>query len=190
MGTAEILRLPEVRKLVTRDFVVLPCDLVCEIGAERLLQAWMVKSASITDMLGTKSFSNGQHAQHSGAIGVWYETKTSVTVKKEETDFIATVPVNPSPTASPKDSILANVSKLVYTMPTDSLKDMIEDKKSVPVRHGLLRAHPRVRMYTTHRDAHIYVFPHWIMDFIQENERLETIGEDVVGWWAKACWQK
>lgn len=190
-GTAEILRLPEVRKLVTKDFVVLPCDLVCEIGAERLLQAWMVKSASITDMLGTNSFSKGQQQhQHSGGIGVWYETKTSVTVKKEETDFIATVPVNPSPTAPPKGSILANVSKLVYTMPTDSLRDMTEEQKSVPLRHGLLRAHPRVRMYTTHRDAHIYVFPHWVMDFIQENERLETIGEDVVGWWSKACWQK
>lgn len=189
-GTAEILRLPEVRKLITGDFVILPCDLVCELGAERLLQAWMVKSASVTDLLGSKGFTNGEQNQHSGGIGVWYETKTSVTVKKEETDFIATVPVAPSPTSAPKGSILANVSKLVYTMPTDSLKDVIEEKKSLPLRHGLLRANPRVRMYTTHRDAHIYIFPHWIMDFIQENERLETIGEDVVGWWAKAGWQK
>jgi translation initiation factor eIF-2B subunit gamma len=44
-------------------------------------------------------------------------------------------------------------------------------------------------MYATHRDAHIYIFPHWVMDFVQKNERLESIGEDVVGWWAKSGWQ-
>jgi translation initiation factor eIF-2B subunit gamma len=27
------------------------------------------------------------------------------------------------------------------------------------------------------------------MDFIQLNDRLESIGEDVIGWWAKAGWQ-
>ena len=28
-----------------------------------------------------------------------------------------------------------------------------------------------------------------MLDFVKENERLESIGEDVVGWWAKASWQ-
>jgi translation initiation factor eIF-2B subunit gamma len=45
-------------------------------------------------------------------------------------------------------------------------------------------------MRTQHRDAHIYIFPRWILDFIQNNDRLETLGEDVIGWWAKAGWQK
>jgi translation initiation factor eIF-2B subunit gamma len=44
-------------------------------------------------------------------------------------------------------------------------------------------------MLTTHRDAHIYIFPRWIMQFIKDNESLESIGEDVIGWWAKAGWQ-
>jgi translation initiation factor eIF-2B subunit gamma len=44
-------------------------------------------------------------------------------------------------------------------------------------------------MLTTHRDAHIYILPRWIMQFIAENEGLESIGEDVIGWWAKASWQ-
>lgn len=188
-GTAEILRLPEIRRLITGDFVVLPCDLVCELGAEQLLQAWMVKAASVTDLLDADGFTNGTQAQHSGGVGVWYETKTNVTVKGEETDFIATAPLPQSAVGPPKGSILANVSKVVYTMPTDSLKDLTEDRKALPLRHGLLRANPRLRMLTTHRDAHIYIFPRWILDFIQDNERFESIGEDVVGWWAKAGWQ-
>ncbi|KAL6824517.1 nucleotide-diphospho-sugar transferase [Trichoderma sp. SZMC 28015] len=188
-GTAEILRLPEVRELVTGDFVVLPCDLVCELAGEQLLQAWMVKSASLTDLLGAKHLSNGHQTRYSGGLGVWYNTKASAPVKGEETDFIATAPLPTSPTVPPKGSIFPNVSKLVYSMPTDSFNDLTEERKAIPIRHGLVKANPRVRMYTTHRDAHIYIFPRWILDFIKKNERLESIGEDVVGWWAKAGWQ-
>ncbi|KAB5585414.1 hypothetical protein GE09DRAFT_25672 [Coniochaeta sp. 2T2.1] len=183
-GTAEILRLPEVKEIVTLDFVVLPCDLVCELGGDKLLQAWMVKSASLADILGDAS------ASRSGGLGVWYETKTATPVKREETDFIATVPLPATTVPAQKGSLLPHVSKLVYSMPTDSLKDLTEEKKGFPIRHRLLRQHPRIRMLTTHRDAHIYVFPRWVMDFVAENDRLESIGEDVIGWWAKAGWQK
>ncbi|KAM3452385.1 hypothetical protein MY3296_004541 [Beauveria thailandica] len=189
-GTAEILRLPEISNLITGDFIVLPCDLVCEFGAEQLLQAWMVKAASATDLLGAKGFSNGSRSRHSGGIGVWYETKNNVTVKGEETDFVATTTLPQSATMPPKGSILANVSRVVLTMPTDALNDRMEERKALALRHGLLRANPRIRMLTTHRDAHIYIFPRWVVDFIQANDRFESIGEDVVGWWAKASWQE
>lgn len=164
--------------------MVLPCDLVCEIGGDKLLQAWMVKSASLPDILGDSA------GPRSGGLGVWYETKTATPVKGEETDFIATVPLPPATVPSQKGALLPHVSKLVYSLPTDSLKDLTEEKKGFPIRHGLLRQHPRIRLLTTHRDAHIYIFPHWVMDFINENDRLESIGEDVIGWWAKAGWQK
>ncbi|WYZ37056.1 hypothetical protein EsH8_II_000562 [Colletotrichum jinshuiense] len=189
-GTAEILRLPEVKELVTSDFVILPCDLICEIAGEKLLQAWMVKGASMPDLLGAPKFSVGNSSPFSGGLGVWYETKTATPVKGEETDFIAITPPAPSFVAPPKGSLLPQLSNLVYSMPTDSLKDLAEERKGLPVRHGLMRSHPRIRMLTTHRDAHLYILPRWIMDFIDKNERLENIGEDVIGWWAKAGWQK
>ncbi|KAI5458146.1 hypothetical protein BGZ63DRAFT_407447 [Mariannaea sp. PMI_226] len=188
-GTADILRLPEVRELVTGDFIVLPCDLVCELGGEKLVQSWMVKSASLTDLLETPRLSNGHRSLHSGGLGVWYDTKTTTPVKGENTDFVATAPLPSSPVTRSKGSLFESLSEVVYSMPTDSLNDLTEEKKGLPLRHGLLRAHPRIRMLTTHRDAHIYIFPRWILDFIKENERLESIGEDVIGWWAKAGWQ-
>ncbi|KAK5997781.1 Translation initiation factor eIF-2B subunit gamma-like protein [Cladobotryum mycophilum] len=188
-GTAEILRLPEIKELITNDFIILPCDLVCEPAGEQLLQAWMVKSTTLTSLLNTRSLANGDQHRHSGAISVWYDTKTSAPVKGEETDFIATTPLPTTPVPSPKGSIFQHVSKLVYSIPTDSLNDLMEEKKALPIRHSLMKAHSRVRMYTTHRDAHIYIFPRWILDFVKENERLDSIGEDVVGWWAKAGWQ-
>lgn len=189
-GTAEILRLPEVKDIVVSDFVVLPCDLICEIAGEKLLQAWMVKGASMSDILGAPKFSGGNTSPFSGGLGVYYETKTAVAVKKEETDFVAITPSAPSAIAPPKGSLIPNLSNLVYSMPTDSLKDLTEDRKGLPIRHGLMRSHPRIRILTTHRDAHLYIFPKWIMDFVEKNERLENIGEDVIGWWAKTSWQK
>lgn len=188
-GTAEILRLSEVRAAVTGDFLVLPCDLICEVGGDQLLQAWMINCQTLRDLVGNNSgLIKANNGPRSGGLGVWYQTKTEQPVKGEETDFIATTPLRASATA-PKGSLTSHISNLVYSMPTDSLNDHVEEKKGFPVRHGLIRQHPRIQMRMTHRDAHIYIFPRWIMDFIQENERLDSIGEDVIGWWAKAGWQ-
>ena len=186
-GTAEILRLPELQSLVKSDFVVLPCDLVCELSPDKLLQAWMVKSASLPDLLGDTRSPEGLR---SGGLGVWYQTKTATPIKGEETDLTATVPLPPSSVLPPKGSLFPNIFNLVYSAPTDSLKDMLEEDGGLPIRQALIDAHPTVRILTTHRDAHIYILPRWIMDFVKENDRLETIGEDVVGWWAKAGWQE
>lgn len=189
-GTADILRLPAVRQAITSDFVVLPCDLVCEVPGEKLLQAWMVQAASMSDVLASSGFPPTSTSNHfSGGLGVWYETKTTLAVKKEETDFIASTPLCTSPIPPQKGSLLPHLSNLVCSMPKDSLKDLTEEKSGLPLRHGLIRRHPRIRMLTTHRDAHLYIFPRWILDFVKENEGLENISEDVIGWWAKCGWQ-
>lgn len=149
----------------------------------------MVNAQALRDIVGNKfGLVRDDEGPHSGGLGVWYQTKTETPVKGEETDFIATTPLSTSST-SPKDSLTRHMSNLVYSMPTDSLTDMMEERKGFPLRHGLNRRHPRVQMRMTHRDAHIYIFPRWIMDFVNENERLDSIGEDVIGWWAKAGWQ-
>jgi translation initiation factor eIF-2B subunit gamma len=195
-GTAEIFRLAEVRKIVKGDFIVLPCDLVCELGGETLLESWMIKEAGLggatgggQDFTGPKMAIGGEKGGRRGGLGVWYETKGETVIKGEETDFIAISPLEPSPVRPAQSSTLNHVSNLVYSVPTDTLNDITEDKKSLPVRHRLLQAHSRIRMLSTHRDAHIYIFPAWVMDMINNNEHMDSIGEDVLGWWAKAGWQ-
>jgi translation initiation factor eIF-2B subunit gamma len=195
-GTAEILRMPEVKSVVKSDFIVLPCDLVCELGGDRLLQAWLVKSASIADMAhdaddDALDGSSPSAGGFNSGLGVWYEAKTETPIKGQETDFIATVALPPSPSERPtKESLIHSLSKLVYSMPKNSLKDIVDEREGFPLRHSLITQHPRVRLRTTHRDAHIYIFPHWVMDFVSQNDNLDSIGEDVLGWWAKATWQK
>ncbi|PMD13152.1 hypothetical protein NA56DRAFT_651965 [Hyaloscypha hepaticicola] len=195
-GTAEIFRLPEVKEIVTGDFIVLPCDLVCELGGESLLEAWMVKEAGLGgatggghEFTGPKMALGGERGGRRGGLGVWYETRGETIVKGEETDFIATSPIESGSVPPSKLSLLNNISKLVYSVPTDTLNDITEEKKSLPIRHRLIREHPRIRMLSSHRDAHIYIFPAWVLDMINANEHMESIGEDVIGWWAKSGWQ-
>jgi translation initiation factor eIF-2B subunit gamma len=195
-GTAQIFRLPEVREIVNGDFIVLPCDLVCELGGESLLESWMVKEAGLGgatggghEFTGPKMALGGERGGRRGGLGVWYETKGETIIKGEETDFIATSPIESGPVPSSKSSLLNNISKLVYSVPTDTLNDITEDKKSLPIRHSLVRKHTRIRMLSSHRDAHIYIFPAWVLDMINANEHMDSIGEDVIGWWAKAGWQ-
>lgn len=198
IGTAEIFRLPEVQKAIKTDFVVLPCDLICELDGSALLQSWMVLEAGLGGATGglidgvpTHLSNGGEKSGRRGGLGVWYSTKgiDDVVTKNEETDFIATTPLPASSVAAPEGSLRPNVDKLVLSIPTATLKDITEEQQSFPVRHQLLKRHGRIKMKTSHRDAHVYFFPYWIKDMMRKNESFDSVAEDVLGWWAKAGWQ-
>ncbi|KAK4166698.1 hypothetical protein QBC43DRAFT_313152 [Cladorrhinum sp. PSN259] len=188
-GTAEILRLPELQALVKSDFLVLPCDLVCELGPDKLLTAWQVKAASLNDLIG-RSDEKQQRQQRSGGLSVYYSTKTANPVKGEETDFLAAAYLPQSSVLPAKGSLFPNMTKVLMSMPKDTLKDILDQEKCFPLSNSVMEKHRRILFKNDHRDAHIYIFPQWVMQFVKENEGLETIGEDVIGRWAKAGWKK
>lgn len=195
-GTAEILRHPDVQSIIKGDFLVLPCDLICEIPGESFLEAWMIQesglggvAAPILDYLGPKMALGGERGGRRGGLGAWYETKTETSAKDTETDFVITTPLSHPIVLPPSSFLRPYISKLVYTTTTDTLRDITLEKKNFPVRHSLIQKHGRVRILTTYRDAHIYIFPHWILEMITRNPKLDSISEDIVGWWAKASWQ-
>jgi translation initiation factor eIF-2B subunit gamma len=195
-GTGHLFRLPEVQAAIKSDFIVLPCDIVCELDGTALADAWMVEEAGFGAASGGWKESSaippgvgGEKLGRRGGLGVWYETKGDGSKKGEETDFIATTPLPTSIVPPPPESLRRNISNLVYTVPTDTLNDITEENKTFPVRHSLIRRHGRVKMLTTHRDAHIYFFPYWVLEMIKKNEKFESIAEDVLGWWAKSGWQ-
>ncbi|KAF2757107.1 hypothetical protein EJ05DRAFT_487087 [Pseudovirgaria hyperparasitica] len=191
-GTAEMFRLPEVQAAITSDFIVLPCDLVCELDGSDLVEQWMVQEAGLGAATGGSGMPMGyggeKHGRR-GGLGVWYNTKGEGSIKGEETDFIATAPLPKPLVASPSASLRQDLANLVYTLPTDTLKDIIEEKKCLPIRHALVKKHAKTRMLTTYRDAHIYFLPFWVLEMIKNNEKFDSIAEDVLGWWAKAGWQ-
>jgi translation initiation factor eIF-2B subunit gamma len=196
-GTAEIFRQPEVKSVITGDFIVLPCDLISELSGLSLLQEWMITESGLGGVTGgideytglsRPMLASGEKMGRRGGLGLFYETRDDEGTKDEQTDFVATVPFAKPAIVPSKTSLRANISQIVYSMPADSLNDKVEDNKGFIVRHSLLRKFPRVSMRTTMRDAHVYIFPFWILEFMQ-NEHFESVGEDVLGWWARATWQ-
>lgn len=147
----------------------------------------MTTAACLPEIVGDNRY---QPPPRSGGLGVWYETKKLNPVKGEETDFLVTSPLLSSPAVPSKNTLLPNLQNLVYSMPTDSLKDIASEKNGFPSRNSLLMKHPHARMRSTYRDAHIYIFPRWVADLAIKNRSMENIGEDIVGWWAKMGWQR
>lgn len=195
--TAEILRDPEIQAAITGDFIVLPCDLVCELPGESLLEAWMIHQGGLggTSLAsegyrGAKMGLGGEGGGRRGGLGVWFETKGEDSIKGIETDFVITTSLQQPAAPPPEGSLRPHISKLLYATTTDTLRDITEEKKGFPIRHGLIQKHGRIKMLTTHRDAHIYLFPYWVLGMIKRNEHFDSISEDVVGWWAKAGWQE
>ncbi|KAF1998339.1 eukaryotic translation initiation factor-like protein subunit eIF2B-gamma [Amniculicola lignicola CBS 123094] len=196
-ATAEIFRLPEVLSAVTGDLIVLPCDIVCELDGTSLMDAWLVEESGFgaasgglrNTGLAVPFSSGGEKLGRRGGLGVWYQTKGEGSVKGQETDFIVTTPLAAPIVPPPAESLRRNISNLVYTVPKDTLKDIAEENNNIPLRHSLIRKHGRAKMLTTYRDAHIYLFPYWVVEMMRKNERFDSISEDVLGWWAKAGWQ-
>jgi translation initiation factor eIF-2B subunit gamma len=196
-GTGDIFRQPEVKQVVQEDFIVLPCDLISELDGAALVQEWMVQQAGFGGATGgidkdTNQLQplavGGEKIGRRGAMGLWYDTKGEHAIKKEQTDFIMTVPAMKPVTPLPQSLLRHNISRLVTALPTDSLNDVVEAKKRLEIRHRLVREFGHVSMRTSVRDAHVYLFPFWALEFMQ-NDKFDSIGEDVLGWWAKASWQ-
>jgi translation initiation factor eIF-2B subunit gamma len=189
-NTADIFRLPEVQSAITGNFVVLPCDIICELSGGDFVGEWILRDTAFSNLAKTTNTGAGVAPLGSPgeALVVWYDTKDQHHVKSEETDFLISTPCAPSALAPTSGSLGARVQKLLYSTPTDTLKDLTESD-DFKVRQSIFKTHSRVRILTTYRDSHIYFFPYWVMELIKRNPRLESLSEDVIGWWAKAVWQ-
>lgn len=138
--------------------------------------------------------SHGRHLGGMGGLGVWYETRDNaeggVAVKKEETDMVATASLEESCLSPhPPASLHNQMQVVVLNMTKDTLNDKINERETLRVRKQLIQKHGCVKMYSSLRDAHIYLFPHWTKTFMASNDAFDSLGEDVVGWWAKSRWQ-
>ncbi|KAJ5100032.1 eukaryotic translation initiation factor subunit eIF2B-gamma [Penicillium argentinense] len=197
-GTAELLRLPEVQSCIKTDFLLLPCDLICEIPGENLLESWMVSQSA----LGGSSTREGRHAHgpisgpggeqggRRGGLAVYYQTQgREESVKGEATDFVAIAPLDQDE-APAVNGPRFPLDKLVMSMPMDTVKEKIEADKGFLIRHSLVEKHAQVKMLSSYRDAHLYVFPYWIKDLARHQEKFQSVSEDLIGYWAKSEWQK
>lgn len=208
-GTAELLQLPAVQDAIISDFLLLPCDLVCDVVGETFLAAWMthlgglggVTDGQDIEVPGPKMVGlGGEKGGRRGGFSVWYNTAgREESVKDEECDFNATAKFDaheghPSPirlNAPNSLELHGNIRKLVWATPMDSLQDECEEHENqLQIRTSLIVRYGNVKILTQYRDSHVYFFPYWVKDFAKVNEDFESISEDLVGTWAKAEWRK
>lgn len=108
-------------------------------------------------------------------------------IKGQETDFISAAPLaKPSSLVGGGHQLPeGDIGTLLTAAPATALKD----SANVTIRHTMLAQHPDVKLYTTFRDSGIYFFAHWVLKFIDRNEGLSSLREDVLPWLVKSRWQ-
>jgi translation initiation factor eIF-2B subunit gamma len=187
------------------DFLLLPCDLICDLPGESLLEAWMVTQSALGGSTVRGGWDNngpwtvgmgGEEGGRRGGLAVYYQTKDrEESVKGEVMDFVATTSLDQDEApavAHPMDGPAAlrfGLRKLVLSMPMDIVKECMAEQKGFLVRHSLVKKYAQVKMMSGYRDAHIYIFAYWVKQMASLNEKFESISEDLVGWWAKSEWQ-
>lgn len=130
----------------------------------------------------------GEHGGPRGGLSVYYQTQgTEEDVKGGVRDFVAIAPLE-------QDEVPAisryELSKLAMSMPMDTVKERLEEDKGFLLRHSLVEKHAQVKMLSSYRDAHLYVFPYWVKELALHQEKLQSVSEDLIGYWAKARWQR
>ncbi|KAJ5952721.1 uncharacterized protein N7479_011134 [Penicillium vulpinum] len=178
MATAQLLRLPEVQSGIESDFLLLPCDLVCEVKGTYLLQIWMASQGQNV---------MAEEVKHRrGGLCMYYHAEDAV--KDESLDLVAVEPLRQ--TEGPARSG-HRVSKLLMSMGMDTVKSNMEHDKGFLLRHSFVRRQDtQAKMLTGYRDAHLYIFPYWVKDLARRQERLVSVSEDLIGLWAKSGWQR
>ncbi|KAF2861112.1 hypothetical protein K470DRAFT_215740 [Piedraia hortae CBS 480.64] len=78
----------------------------------------------------------------------------------------------------------ASLETILDVLPKDELEDLIEEDAHEEIEVGGLDV-PRGRVRVSHRDAGVYLLPHWVMRVIGEG-RFASLGEDLIGGWADA----
>ncbi|KAK4889606.1 Translation initiation factor eIF-2B subunit gamma [Elasticomyces elasticus] len=172
-----------------RPEVLAPEGLEQTSGTAELLSLREVQEVVTRDFVGKKRGGMALYYPTHGREGISSESKKVV----DETDFLATVPIEAPAVPPPAGSLRGGIEEIVLTMPTDTLNDALEENNgTLPVRQRLLRRHGNVKMRTKHRDAHVYFFPQWVKEFIahpNNSEKFESLSEDVLGAWAQAGWR-
>ncbi|KAF8477329.1 hypothetical protein BDZ91DRAFT_787895 [Kalaharituber pfeilii] len=199
LQSADILRIAHSKGWIKGDFVLLPCDIVAQgLGLQQLAQVWMVEQAAFGG--GGSIIRNGEDGRDGrrGPLGVWYGVGGEGAVKGQETDLIIISPPSTLGTKSYYNNFSTTVPSpstptvhyLYQSLPPHALKGLT-NSSDFPLRHSLLTRHPHASLRcNSHRDAHIYIFPHWVLEFIVANPKLSSVKDDVIPWLAKCGWQK
>ncbi|EDQ84666.1 uncharacterized protein MONBRDRAFT_34620 [Monosiga brevicollis MX1] len=152
-GTADILR--ELKDVIKKDFMVLPCDLVTNVPIYQLADIHRKNNASATLLFASfPAKSPDDHVADRKRLQQHEDLKGL-------TDYVAL------------DAESNRV--LLFRSQAD-----LSDSGTVDLRRRLLREHPQVVVRRDLLDAHLYIFDRWVLDFLVANEQISRIKGDLL----------
>eukprot|EP00753_Platysulcus_tardus_P017907 PLAT6630.2.p1 GENE.PLAT6630.2~~PLAT6630.2.p1 ORF type:complete len:328 (-),score=106.59 PLAT6630.2:99-1082(-) len=137
---------------ITRDFFVLPCDLLAQDMLQELADKHRVTDATVTMTLKTDGRFHDEERRG----------KPMKPDEDEQLQFIG----------------LDDDDRVVYYVPHDF--DVPDEAGDVVVPKRLLKSFPSMRFHVDLRDPHVYLFSPWVLDVLAEKDSLTSIQSDLI----------
>jgi translation initiation factor eIF-2B subunit gamma len=72
--------------------------------------------------------------------------------------------------------ITDKTSQIIYVESKEDLKLQGE----IMIKHSILKNFPSLRIYSTLRDAHLYIFKRWVLELMIKNHSIQSIKNDLI----------
>ncbi|ETV83631.1 hypothetical protein H257_04322 [Aphanomyces astaci] len=152
--TADALR--AVSDRIRSDFIVIAGDLVTDCVLQHVADLHRINDASVTMLL--KQEVIGEPVKGS-------KSKDKPRRDREMIDCIGLVD---------SDSRVVHIAHSIFA------NDDMEGSEDVEMPLALLKRRPRINMRTDLYDAHVYIFPHWVLDLLHEKKHIASIKADLI----------
>lgn len=141
--SADALR--SVGQHVTKDFVLLSCDLVTSVDLSQVLNKHRSSNATCTMLL--------KHLVKKDA------KDTSFKHEKQQTEYIGFNPAD---------------DRILFFSSSGEVEHNLKFKR------GMLFSRPNMQLTTALLDCHLYIFSHWVIDFLSAKPQIQSIKHELV----------
>ncbi|ETW02295.1 hypothetical protein H310_05843 [Aphanomyces invadans] len=152
--TADALR--AVADRIRSDFIVVAGDLVTDCVLQNVADLHRINDASVTMLLKQEMVEEPTKGSKS---------KEKPRRDREMIDCIGLVEA---------DSRVVHIAHSIFA------NDDMEGNEDVEMPLALLKRRPRINMHTDLYDAHVYIFPHWVLDLLHEKKHIASIKADLI----------
>ena len=170
--------LRHIRPLLHTDFFCMQADLITNIPLHHLADIHRSRDASVTALLLDTSKAKAREA-----AAAQVKRKKDDDDEDHDTHYIGLAADSSS---SPSTSLLPPLSASPSSRILYYKSSLDIDDGMLGVHKALLRRCQRLSMHSSLKDAHLYLFAHWILNVVEEKRMMASIQSDLVPYLVKS----
>lgn len=164
MGTADVLRI--IKDRLTRDFLVVSGDLVTDAPIQLLADIQRITNSAVSVLVAPTP-----------AEPVVEVSKKKKNEKDKEKDKMEDLSV---------DQYFVGLAPGIESLAKRLVAfNAAGDCETVRLSKNLLERFPRINLYHSLRDAHVYLFNHWVLDLLIAKPEIDSIQGDLIPYLVK-----